>query len=72
MKEQQDFSEYSPKKLRTLRNNLNNRIESFKTHGKSTAELQKSHILAGKSELECAALLKAVLAEMKRRSREEE
>lgn len=70
MKEAIDLTAFTPKKLRTLRNNLNNRIESFGTHGEGAKELQKSHMLAGKTEGECKALLQSVLREMKRRSRE--
>ncbi len=70
MKESLDLTEFTPKKLRTLRNNLNNRIESFGTHGDGAKELQKSHMLAGMSEGQCKAMLQLVLREMKRRSRE--
>ena len=70
MKETLDLTVMTPKKLRTLRNNLNNRIESYGTHGDGAKELQKSHMLFGKAEGECKALLQAVLKEMKRRSRE--
>jgi hypothetical protein len=70
MKEALDLTVLTPKKLRTLRNNLNNRIESFGTHGDGAKELQKSHMLAGMTEGECKALLQSVNREMKRRSRE--
>ncbi len=70
MKEALDLTVLTPKKLRTLRNNLNNRIESFGTHGDGAKDLQKSHMLAGMSEGECKALLQSVNREMKRRSRE--
>lgn len=65
-----NLTEMTPKKLRTLRNNLNNRLSSFKSGGGEAAPLQKSHVLAGKSESECAALLKDVIAEMKKRTQE--
>ncbi|MBY0517210.1 MAG: hypothetical protein K2P81_09890 [Bacteriovoracaceae bacterium] len=64
-----DLTELSPKKLRTLRNNLNNRLESFSTSGEGAKELQKSHVLFGKTEGECAQMLIDVLREIKRRSR---
>lgn len=67
-----DLSQLTPKKLRTLRNNLNNRLESFKNSGEGAKDLQKSHMLFGKTEGECAQLLQDVLKEMKRRSRIEE
>ena len=65
-----DLTQLTPKKLRTLRNNLNNRLESFKGYGEAAGELQKSHMLAGLTEGQCKALLEDVLREMKRRSRE--
>lgn len=64
-----NLTEMTPKKLRTLRNNLNNRLSSFKTGGGDAAPLQKSHVLAEKSESECEALLKAVMDEIKKRSK---
>lgn len=63
------LTELTPKKLRTLRNNLNNRLESFKTSGDGAKELQKSHMLFGKTEGECKKLLDDVYTELKRRSR---
>ena len=65
-----NLTEMNPKKLRTLRNNLNNRLSSFKTGGGAAAPLQKSHVLAEMSESECTALLKEVIAEMKKRTKE--
>ncbi len=65
-----ELTELTPKKLRTLRNNLNNRLESFKTSGDGAKELQKSHVLFGKTAGECEKLLIEVNREMKRRSRE--
>ena len=64
-----NLTELTPKKLRTLRNNLNNRLESFKTSGDSAKDLQKSHMLFGKAEGECKKLLDEVYSELKRRSR---
>ncbi len=56
-----DLSEYSPKKLRTLRNNLNNRIAHFSSKkGDSSSELKPSHRLYGLGETECTELLKRV------------
>lgn len=62
-----DLSDWSPKRLRTLRNNLNNRVSSFGTSGDKTKELQKSHVLAGMEEGQCKDLLKTVQAELKKR-----
>lgn len=48
--EMKDFSQleaWTPKKLRTLRNNLNNRLESYKNSGGEPKELAASHMLAG-------------------------
>ncbi len=55
MKDFTDISTWSPKRLRTLRNNLNNRISAFESG--STKELQKSHALFGLEEGECKDLL---------------
>lgn len=53
--------EWSPKRLRTLRNNLNNRLASFKNAaGGSLKELQASHVLYGLEEGECKNILKKV------------
>lgn len=63
-----NLASLTPKKLRTLRNNLNNRLESFKGHGDAAKALQKSHVLFGKTEGECKALLQDVHQELKRRA----
>ncbi len=55
-----DLSEWSPKKMRTLRNNLNNRLASYKTSGDNAKPLQTSHALYGLSEENCQELLKKV------------
>ena len=55
----------SDKKLRTLRNNLNNRIESFSKGGEKN--LPPSHMLHGLDASDCKNLLKEVLMEMKKR-----
>lgn len=67
-----EITTLNPKKLRTLRNNLNNRLESFKTSGEGAKELQKSHVLFGKSEGQCAQLLQDIHRELRRRSRVQE
>lgn len=54
------------KKLRTLRNNLNNRIESFSKGGEKA--LSPSHMLHGLDDAQCKDLLKKVHAEMKSRA----
>lgn len=56
----------SDKKLRTLRNNLNNRIESFTKGGEK--KLPPSHMLYNLEAGDCKELLKKVHAEMKRRA----
>lgn len=61
-----NLEELSDKKLRTLRNNLNNRLESFAKG--SEKHLPPSHMLHGLDEADCKNLLKAVGAEFKRRS----
>jgi hypothetical protein len=55
----------SDKKIRTLRNNLNNRIESFSKGGEKN--LPPSHMLHGLDENDCKKLLSDVLTEMKKR-----
>ncbi len=57
MKDFSTIETWTPKKMRTLRNNLNNRIESFKKDGDSAKELQKSHMLFGLGDQECRELL---------------
>lgn len=55
-----DIKDWSEKRLRTLRNNLNNRLESFKKDGENPKTLQPSHKLFGLSEADCKNLLKKV------------
>lgn len=55
-----DLETYSPKKLRTLRNNLNNRLSHFAGHGDKSKDLQPSHKLYGLDQAECEELLKRV------------
>lgn len=65
MKDYKDLSEFTDKKLRTLRNNLNNRLESFKKG--DTKALPPSHMLHGLEEGHCKDLLDKVYKEMKSR-----
>lgn len=67
MKKQYDLTTLSDKKLRTLRNNLNNRLESFSKGGEKS--LPPSHMLHGLDDGECKALLESVHSEMKNRSK---
>lgn len=55
-----ELEEYSPKQLRTLRNNINNRLQSFKLKFKEPKALQESHKLNGLEEHECKELLGVV------------
>ena len=70
MKDYSDLTEFSDKKLRTLRNNLNNRMESFKKGEDSAKTLPPSHMLSGLDLGGCKTLLEKVQKEMKKRSRE--
>jgi hypothetical protein len=60
VKDLSKMEDWSPKKLRTFKMNLNNRMESFKSKGNSAPELQKSNVLYGLTEEECRELLKKV------------
>ncbi len=66
-KDYKSFKEITDKKLRTLRNNLNNRLESFKKGGEKA--LPPSHMLHGMDEAECKTLVERIFAEMKKRSK---
>ena len=66
-KDYKNFKEITDKKLRTLRNNLNNRLESFKKGGEKA--LPPSHMLHAMDEAECKTLLERIFAEMKKRSK---
>lgn len=68
MKDYSSFDDFSDKKLRTLRNNLNNRLESFKKGGEKT--LPPSHMLHGLDEGDCKSLLDRVQKEMRERTRD--
>lgn len=67
MKNYADLSVLADKKLRTLRNNLNNRLESFAKGGEK--HLSPSHMLHGLDEGDCKTLLERVHSEMKKRSK---
>ena len=67
MKDYSDLSEFTDKKIRTLRNNLNNRLEAFKSGAEKN--LPPSHMLHGLDVKECKALLQTVVSEMKRRAK---
>jgi hypothetical protein len=54
------------KKLRTLRNNINNRLDSLGRGGEK--HLPPSHMLHGLDEAQCKDLLTKVLQEMKKRA----
>lgn len=62
----ENLKTYTPKKLRTLRNSLNNRIESIKENGEDGAsKLSASHRLYGLEIHDCEALLKQVRKQLK-------
>lgn len=67
MKDYKDLSVLNDKKLRTLRNNLNNRLESFRKGGEKN--IPPSHMLHGLDENGCIELLKSVQIEMKNRAK---
>ncbi len=64
-KDYSDLSQLTDKKLRTLRNNLNNRLEAMKKG--SEKNVPPSHMLHGLDEGECKALLTRVHTELKSR-----
>ncbi len=66
MKNYKNLSELNDKKMRTLRNNLNNRLESFKKGGEKS--LPPSHMLHGLDEAQCKELLVRVQQELKARA----
>ncbi len=66
MKDYSDLKVLTDKKLRTLRNNLNNRLETFRA-GKET-HLSPSHMLHGLDEKMCIELQKKVQNELKKRA----
>lgn len=62
-----DLPSLNDKKLRTLRNNLNNRIESLNRGDEKT--LPPSHMLHGMDLKECNELKEKVFQEMKKRAK---
>lgn len=68
-KDYSDLEEFTDKKIRTLRNNLNNRLESFKKGEKLTKALPPSHMLHGMDEGDCKSLLLKVQDLIKKRSK---
>jgi len=67
MKDYADLSTLNDKKLRTLRNNLNNRLESFRSG--NVKNLPPSHMLYGLDEGGCLELQKRVAEELKKRAK---
>ncbi|MBA2406230.1 MAG: hypothetical protein H0V66_15750 [Bdellovibrionales bacterium] len=68
MKDYSDLKVFNDKKLRTIRNNINNRLVSFKSNSeKSLKALPPSHMLHGLDEAQCKALLERVFKELKTR-----
>jgi hypothetical protein len=68
MKDYSNLSTLTDKKLRTLRNNINNRLVSFKSNSeKSLKALSPSHMLHGLDEGQCKTLLERVFKELKTR-----
>jgi hypothetical protein len=61
-----NIAQLADKKLRTLRNNLHNRLETF-TKG-TQKHLPPGHMLHGLDEAQCKELLKKVQEEFKNRS----
>ena len=68
MKDYSDLSAFTDKKLRTLRNNLNNRLETFKK-GDDAKVVPPSHMLHGLDGNQCKELLEKVQKEMRQRSK---
>ncbi len=68
MKDYTTLAEFSDKQLRTLRNNLNNRLSSFKNGEKTIKPLPPSHMLHGMEEAQCKELLGRVVLEIKKRN----
>jgi hypothetical protein len=65
MKDYSNLSVLTDKKLRTLRNNINNRLEAFKKGGEKN--LPPSHMLHGLDDKMCSDLLTRVQKELKKR-----
>jgi hypothetical protein len=66
MKDYTDLSQLNDKKLRTLRNNLNNRLQAYQNGTAKT--LPPSHMLFGHDENACRTLLERVQNELKKRA----
>jgi hypothetical protein len=66
-KDYKNLAPLTDKKLRTLRNNLNNRLESFSKGGEKA--LPPSHMLHGLDDGDCKELLTRIQSEMKIRSK---
>jgi hypothetical protein len=63
------FGERTPKQMRTVRNNLNNRIVSFEQEmkfGKALPALSASHLLHGFDLKDCRLLLEAAKKQIKK------
>lgn len=68
------LSDKNPKQMRTLRNQLNNRISSFQDElkfGKKLPNISESHALFGLNLKECQELLEASKRELKKRINDE-
>jgi len=62
----ENLESLNPKQLRTLRNSLNNRLQSFKEKGEEGAKvLSQSHRLFGLKDFECKTLLDEVQRKLK-------
>lgn len=64
-KDYSDLSTLTDKKLRTLRNNINNRLEAFSKGGEKN--LPPSHMLYGYEEKECRELKEKVISALAKR-----
>jgi hypothetical protein len=69
MKDYSNLTILNDKKLRQIRNNINNRLESFKKGEDKVKALSPSHMLSGMDEAACLALQERIFKEMKKRSR---
>lgn len=65
MRDYSNLEEYTDKRLRTLRNNLNNRIGAIQSG--SPKSLGQNHPLYGLELSDCKDLLEKVLNELKKR-----
>ena len=62
------FKEKTPKQMRTIRNNLNNRISSFEAEmkfGKSLPKISASHMLYEFDLKDCRSVLEAAKKQIK-------